>query len=364
MSTEPSKSSKSTPRAAELPSAHAKPSSAAVAKAKAKAAAARAEALAARAEAAEAKAKAEALAAGEGEPTAAAALEGTPPLPSWVRRGAALAAIAIGWGFIAWHNHFYFTAPVVILALGWGASVSTLYFLWRVGAAGADPDVAREDWWRVTGEGEELEREKRALLKTIREIEFDHQTGKLSSADAQEMIQAVRGRAIEVMKAIDALSEGAGDARSEIRREVRARLEVEKARKAGKKAKGIVAKGDVTRAAATHKAEAAAKAAAATAKASEAEAKANAAEAAANAAEAAADQSEPAVAEAKPGSSRSATAINVSAAAELDEPRPLEAAGAASGAADDADVAAGATGASDATSSSAPSERKSPEVPA
>jgi hypothetical protein len=376
MSTEPSKSSKSSPRAGGTPAGNSARLPASVARSQAAAAAARAEAAAARAEAAEAKAAAEeALAAAEeatGTGSSAASAEAAPPVPSWVRRLAALGAIALGWGFIAWHNHFYFTAPVVILALGWAAAISTLYFLWRVGAAGADPEVAREDWWRVIGEREELEREKRSLLKTIREIEFDHQTGKLSSVDAQEMIQVVRGRAIEVMKAIDALSEGEGDARSEIEREVRARLEVEKAVKAGKKAKGVVSKDAVSKAAATHKAEAKA----ARAKASAAEAKASAAEAAASAAEReakdeearAAATAEPEAAEpeaaepearaAAPGA-RSATAINVSAAADLDEARPLDVPSAG-----DAGPAAVADAGDAASPSSAPTERKSPEVSA
>ncbi len=163
-------------------------------------------------------------------------------LPSWVRRVAALAAIVIGWSFIAWHNRFYVTPAVIVLAIGWGAAIATLYLMWRVGAAGAVPAQARESWWLEDDQREDLEREKRLLLKTIREIEFDQQTGKLSERDAQEMSQGVKLRAIEVMKALDAAEAASeqGGARSEIEREVRARLEVEKARKAGasKKAKG------------------------------------------------------------------------------------------------------------------------------
>ncbi len=162
-------------------------------------------------------------------------------LPTWLRRSIALGAIVVGWGFIAWHNHLYFTPAVVILALGWAASVSTVYFLWRVGAAGAVPAGAvREDWWLEENLRQELEREKRTLLKTIREIEFDQQTGKLSPGDAEEMSRPVRLRAIEVIKQLDA-AEAGGGARAEIEREVRARLEIEKARRAAKKPKGAEA---------------------------------------------------------------------------------------------------------------------------
>ncbi|NJM91023.1 MAG: hypothetical protein HC863_01770 [Myxococcales bacterium] len=148
-------------------------------------------------------------------------------MPAAVRRVALAGAIALGWGFIAWHNHFYLTPAVVILALGWGAVVSTVYLLWRLGAAGADPAVVGEDWWLATGAQEDLMREKRALLKTIREIEFDHQIGKLSDEDAEEMMQVVRVETIEVMKAIDQAAEleSSGGVRAEIERELRARIE-------------------------------------------------------------------------------------------------------------------------------------------
>jgi hypothetical protein len=220
------------------------------------------------------------------------------PLPAWVRRVAALAAVVIGWGFIGWNNHFYFTPAVVILGLGWGASIATLYFLWRVGAAGAVPAQARENWWLAVDQRDELEREKRALLKTIREIEFDQQTGKLSERDAQEMSQVVRLRAIEVMKALDVAEATAeeGGVRIEIERELRARLEVEKARKAGKKVKAKPA--------------AAAK-----------PAEKGAAKAIEKATDKAAEKAKP-----TDKASRSATAISPSAAADPSEAAPLPAA--------------------------------------
>lgn len=241
-------------------------------------------------------------------------------LPSWVRRVIALAAIVIGWGFIAWHNHFYVTPAVVILAIGWGASISTLYLMWRVGAAGAVPAQARESWWLEADQREDLEREKRTLLKTIREIEFDQQTGKLSERDAQEMSQAVKIRAIEVMKALDADEEGGDSAespvRAQIEREVRARLAVEKARKVGasKKAKGKEP-----------------------AKAGKAVAKADAKSDAKS--EAKADAKADTKDDAK---ARSATAINAGGAADASEAAPLSAedAPAADDAADDAQASA------------------------
>jgi hypothetical protein len=148
----------------------------------------------------------------------------------WVWRGSALAALLIGWLFIAWNNHFHITAPLVFVCLGYLAVVATVYNLWRTGAAavaGADDD-GDSTWAKPAGALGELEREKRTLLKAIKEAEFDHQMGKLSQRDVDDMIRTYRARAIEVIKEIDRLGHGAvGSKREQIMREVRARLELE-----------------------------------------------------------------------------------------------------------------------------------------
>ena len=148
----------------------------------------------------------------------------------WVRRGCALAALVIGWVFIAWQNHFHITAPLVMVCLGYLAAVATIYNLWRTGAAvvASDEDEGDSTWAKPAGALGELEREKRTLIKAIKEAEFDHQMGKLSQRDADEMIRTYRARAIEVIKDIERLELGAaGSAREQILREVRARIELE-----------------------------------------------------------------------------------------------------------------------------------------
>jgi hypothetical protein len=148
----------------------------------------------------------------------------------WVVRGAALAVLLIGWVFIGWINHFHITAPVVFACIGHLAVVATIYNLWRTGAAAAVPSNDDRDstWAKPTGALGELEREKRTLLKAIKEAEFDHQMGKLSQRDADEMIRGYRARAIEVIKEIDRLGLGAaGTVREQILREVRARVQLE-----------------------------------------------------------------------------------------------------------------------------------------
>ncbi|MBP9086635.1 MAG: hypothetical protein KBG15_10990 [Kofleriaceae bacterium] len=145
----------------------------------------------------------------------------------WVKRGIYAAVVVIGWVFISWSNRYRFAAPVVILQLGWLAVVSAVYFLWQTGATATAELDGTDPWWRPIGKLEALEGEKRAMLKAIKEVEFDHQMGKQSAADAREIIAVYRARAIEVIKAID-LAQGSGPAsvRDQIEREIKARVEV------------------------------------------------------------------------------------------------------------------------------------------
>jgi rRNA maturation endonuclease Nob1 len=67
----------------------------------------------------------------------------------------------------------------------------------------------------------ELEREKRILLKAIKELEFDHAMGKLSAADHAEIAGRYRARAIAVLRQLDA---GSLSYRDLVERELAARL--------------------------------------------------------------------------------------------------------------------------------------------
>jgi hypothetical protein len=146
-----------------------------------------------------------------------------------VKLGVFGAALVIGWVFILWQNKFHVTAPVVIVCLGYLCVVALVLNLWRTGAAAAAPDDVNEDWGRPIGEVGELEKEKRTLLKGIREAEFDHAMRKLSKRDAESLIAQYRARAIEVIKQLDHKD---GDAkltvREQIDREVKARRELGK----------------------------------------------------------------------------------------------------------------------------------------
>jgi hypothetical protein len=146
--------------------------------------------------------------------------------------------IASGWGFILWAHNWRYGAPVFFLWLGWFAVVAGVHYLWRTGTATADPSDEDAAWWRPTGAREELEREKRSLLKAIKEVEFDHQTGKMSERDAQAMTRVYRARAIEVIKAIDELDATSGrrSVRQQIERELKARIAIDGQAKKGEAA--------------------------------------------------------------------------------------------------------------------------------
>ena len=156
-------------------------------------------------------------------------------IPVW---GLLAFLLLAGWAFVASQNNFHITPPVVFVCLGYLAVVALLFNLWRTGSAVFEPDDGRT-WSRPAGARGDLDKEKRTLLKAIKEAEFDQAMGKLSKADAEQLIRMYRARAIEVIKEIDHIDAGqAGTVRQRIEREVKARLEVaEKAKGKGKKEK-------------------------------------------------------------------------------------------------------------------------------
>ena len=69
-----------------------------------------------------------------------------------------------------------------------------------------------------------IEREKRLVLRSIKELEFDRAMGKMSPKDFEEMAARLRARAIALMKQLD---EGVSSYRDEIERELQVRLKAE-----------------------------------------------------------------------------------------------------------------------------------------
>jgi hypothetical protein len=89
--------------------------------------------------------------------------------------------------------------PLVIVALGGFTLVLGAAALWRV----VDPLTRAEDApdadTRAPQRRRELEREKQAVLKAIKEIELDFQMRKISEVDYKEMVERYRTRALRVL---------------------------------------------------------------------------------------------------------------------------------------------------------------------
>ena len=155
--------------------------------------------------------------------------------------GLAIVLVA-GWLFVLGTNHFHVTAPVVFVCLGYLAVVMTVLNLWRTGAAAAATPDADDVWGRPMGARGELEKEKKTLLKAIKEAEFDLAMGKLSKRDADSLIKHYRARAIDVIKELDHVGDDAAlTVREQIEREVKARRQLAAQDKPSKRAKNAAA---------------------------------------------------------------------------------------------------------------------------
>lgn len=132
-----------------------------------------------------------------------------------------------GWAFILDINQWHPGAPTVFLCLGWAAVLLSVRFVWRAGVVAAAPGDGPEDEGFDLAETreDELVREKRALLKAIKEIEFDRELGKMSEEDAAPLIRDYRARAIAVIKALEGVTERELPLSERIERDVAARVQ-------------------------------------------------------------------------------------------------------------------------------------------
>ena len=159
----------------------------------------------------------------------------------WMKLGAIALVLIGGWAFIIGSNKRHITAPVVFVCLAYFAIVMTVINLWRTGAAAASSNTV-DDWQRPLGARGELEKEKRTLLKAIKEAEFDLAMGKLSKADSDALIRDYRARAIEVIKELDRGGASQLSTREQIEAEVKARLALDAQNKPSNRAKNEAAK--------------------------------------------------------------------------------------------------------------------------
>jgi ribosomal protein L40E len=109
------------------------------------------------------------------------------------------AAVVGGWA--AWAGGRSSVAFLVgaTLAMGW-----VVWLAFRAAQALVKDAPVREAGEVVTGgRRKELEREKQSLLKALKELDFDHQMGKVSDKDFNDISATYRARAIRVMRQLD-----------------------------------------------------------------------------------------------------------------------------------------------------------------
>lgn len=134
-----------------------------------------------------------------------------------------LAALNLAW-----------TTPAIAAALGANAAniflgfctVALGWVLWLVyqTARALANDPPPEEVAIATGRRrKELERDKQALLKALKELEFDHQMGKVSDADFADLGANYRARAVRVMRQLD-LADAGADYHKLIERDLRQRM--------------------------------------------------------------------------------------------------------------------------------------------
>ncbi|HVV84219.1 MAG TPA: hypothetical protein VHE35_14200 [Kofleriaceae bacterium] len=147
------------------------------------------------------------------------------PGRTWLGTLASLAVFTPGALYVLAVNRWHVTAPVVMLLLCWAAVVSLGYHLARMAMSVNDTTELEAP---VTGSRDELEREKRKLVKGIKEVEFDRECGKMSDADATALIATYRVRAMEILRELERLDADRADSpRARVEADLKARLDLE-----------------------------------------------------------------------------------------------------------------------------------------
>jgi ribosomal protein L40E len=113
-----------------------------------------------------------------------------------------------------------FTTASLFLVIAAAVLCAAVLILFRAAAALVREPEGEEARVATGRRRKELEREKTHLLKALKELEFDHEMGKVSEEDFREIGGVYRARAVRVLRQLD--SEGA-DYRALIERDVKAR---------------------------------------------------------------------------------------------------------------------------------------------
>jgi hypothetical protein len=116
----------------------------------------------------------------------------------------ALAGAAAGLCYGMFAVRLSFGPPLVVLGLGGMTVVLAGLALYRVVDPLLRSEPDRVEAPRAPARLRELEREKQAVLKAIREIELDYQMRKIAEPDYRDMLQRYRTRAMRIIRELDA----------------------------------------------------------------------------------------------------------------------------------------------------------------
>lgn len=126
-------------------------------------------------------------------------------------------AVGIGiWAVVAGGRESAAFLMLATVALGW-----VVWLVFRIAESLVRPEEIVDGALATGRRRKELEREKGALLKALKELEFDHQMGKVSDKDFADIGAQYRARAIRVMRQLD---EGGQQYEALIARELATRL--------------------------------------------------------------------------------------------------------------------------------------------
>lgn len=122
----------------------------------------------------------------------------------WTVLALALGLAAVVLGYLNFVVGVELDAATLGLALACAALIGALRGMWGVVFVLARPGGETSvEVASVYGSKAELREEKQRVLRAIKELEFDHDMGKLSDADFKLVSDAYRLRAIEVMRALE-----------------------------------------------------------------------------------------------------------------------------------------------------------------
>ncbi len=125
---------------------------------------------------------------------------------SWAPSISIGGAVVLGFLLVLRAYRWSVEPSTIVLMVGWIGLVASAVLLWKAMlVVSADSSSALVSATRVSeGRRGDLEREKRALLRSIKDVEFDRDMGKMGAEDAQQIIRVYRARAIEIIKELDA----------------------------------------------------------------------------------------------------------------------------------------------------------------